>query len=134
MADLFILALLGHLIGDYLLQSTWMALNKSGRSLRGILICTMHVSLYTLAVCGMMQSASPLVWLAVFVPHLIVDHWSLGELWSRMIRGRTMDKTMATPRGVGREFAFAFYAPVYIAVDNTIHLLCLWATIEFLIL
>ncbi|MBI2057928.1 MAG: DUF3307 domain-containing protein, partial [Candidatus Yanofskybacteria bacterium] len=36
MAELFILALLGHLIGDYLFQTKYMALNKSAKGWLGI--------------------------------------------------------------------------------------------------
>lgn len=134
MADLFIVALLGHLIGDYLLQSTWMAITKSQLGWKGVWACTIHVTLYTAAVCVMLQTPDPLVWLAVFVPHWIIDHWSLGEEWSKLIGGRTKEKTMAVTPGPAREFGFAFYAPVYIAVDNTWHLLCLWATIKFMMM
>lgn len=134
MADLFILAFLGHLIGDYLLQSTWMAYTKSEKSLKGMWACTVHVAIYTIAVCLMLQVSNPLVWAIVFIPHWIIDHWSLGEVWSHIIQGRTVEKTMSFEPGVKREFAFAFYAPVYIAVDNTWHILCLWATIKYFIL
>lgn len=133
MAELFILALLGHIIGDYLLQPTWMALKKSKKGVDGIFACTVHIIVYTLAVCSMMGTTDVLVWLAVGMPHWIIDHWSLGEKWLELIGGRTQEKTMATA-GVEREFAFAFYAPVYIAVDNGWHFLCLWATIKFLML
>lgn len=134
MAELFVLAFIGHLVGDYLLQSTWMALTKSQKTWKGWLACTIHVSLYTTAVCGMMQVGDPVVWLVVFVPHWAIDHWSLGEVWSRWVGGRTKAKILSLPPGPEREFGFAFYAPVYIAVDNTWHLLCMWATIKFLIM
>lgn len=134
MAELFILAFLGHLIGDYLLQPNWMAIGKSKKDWRGFWVCTAHVTLYTTAVCAMMQVGNPFIWVLVFVPHWVIDHWSLGEAWSKFIGGRTAQKTMMTPVGVEREFAFAFYAPVYIAVDNTWHFVCLWATIKYFIL
>ena len=35
MAELFVLAFLGHLIGDYLFQSTWMAVGKSRKDWEG---------------------------------------------------------------------------------------------------
>jgi hypothetical protein len=133
MADLFVLALLGHLIGDYLLQSTWMAVTKSAQSLKGVLACTLHVTLYTVAVCVMLGMTRPLIWALIFIPHWVIDHWSLGEVWSQIIGGRTVKKIKGL-RGENREFAIAFYAPVYIAVDNTWHFLCLWATIKFFIL
>ncbi len=69
MAELFILAFLGHLIGDYLLQPTWMAIGKSKKDWRGFWVCTAHVPLYTTAVCAMMQVGNPFIWVLVFVPH-----------------------------------------------------------------
>jgi hypothetical protein len=130
--SLLALAILGHLIGDYLLQSTWMAVTKAKKDLAGVIACTIHVTLYTFAVCLMLQVGNPMIWAVIFIPHWIIDHWSLGEEWSRMIGGRTKDKLMFT-KGVEREFGFAFYSPVYIAVDNTLHFVCLWATIRFLV-
>ena len=47
MADLFVLALLGHLVGDHLLQTKNMTLHKSASGFSGILICTLHVTVYT---------------------------------------------------------------------------------------
>ena len=72
-----------------------------------------------------------MVFVAIYLPHLAIDRFSLGESWSELIHGRTKEKTLATPPGPAREFGFAFYAPVYIATDNTLHFLCLWATLQF---
>jgi hypothetical protein len=145
-AELFVLAFLGHLIGDYLLQPTWMAIGKSKKGRNGVRVCAIHVFLYTFAVMGMLLTSDRLSFswersdgsglilaLLIAIPHFIIDHWSLGEKWSKLIGGRTVEKTLAST-GVEREFAFAFYAPVYIAVDNTWHFLCLWATIQYFIL
>lgn len=135
-ASLFIFAFLGHLVGDYVLQSTWMALTKSKKGWEGILACTIHVTIYTIAVCSALylalQTTDWHVWLAVFIPHWIIDHWSLGDWWSHLIRGRTKEKLLETI-GLEREFGFAFYAPVYIAIDNTWHFLFLLATIKIFI-
>lgn len=132
-AALFVLAFLGHLIGDYLLQSKWMAMTKSQPGWRGVLACTIHVALYTVAVCAMVQTTDALVWLAVAVPHWIIDRWSLGGWWLKVIRGRTLEEAhlSAEPH---RPFHIAFFAVVYTAADNTIHLLCLWAAIRFLLI
>lgn len=133
---LFVLAWLGHQIGDFLLQSTWMALNKTRKDLEGLLACTVHVTLYTLAVSGALilggAPVTPIVALVIFVPHWVIDHWSLGELWMQVTHSRTRKKLDAT-KGLEREYAFAFYAPVYINVDNTIHFICLWLTIRFML-
>lgn len=67
------IALLCHLVGDYFLQSDWMALNKTKRTLP----CVLHVLLYTVPFAGMM-AAGLLPWkpwaLAVICgTHFLID-------------------------------------------------------------
>lgn len=129
MADLFILAFFGHIIGDYFLQPQKMAIRKSSNSL----MCLTHVMIYTISVCVMLWNWNPVVALSIFVPHFIIDRWSLGEAWLKLIGGRTV-KDAIEKTGAEREFAIAFYAPVYIIVDNGLHLLCILGTIKFLVM
>lgn len=133
---LFVLAYLGHQTGDFILQNMWMALNKSQKNIKGYIACTAHVSLYTLSVVTALWigggNITPLLAGAIFIPHWIIDHWSLGEEWLKITGSRTREKVEAST-GLVREYGFAFYAPVYINVDNTMHFLCLWATIWWLV-
>ena len=132
MAELFILAVLGHLIGDFLLQSKRTALGKAERTWLGWQLCTVHVALYTAVVCGMLQTLSPLVWSAVFVPHWLIDRYSLADKWLAMIGGRTF-KSAHESRELYREFNIAFTCVVYTVVDATFHLLSLWAVTKWLL-
>jgi hypothetical protein len=43
-------AIVGHLVGDYLLQNDWMALNKKKLGPAGFLPCFIHCSIWTLCV------------------------------------------------------------------------------------
>lgn len=64
-----IVFLLCHLVGDYILQSDWMALNKSKKSLN----CLVHVLIYT--ACFLVLTTS---WQALFfigATHFILDRW-----------------------------------------------------------
>lgn len=133
MADLFVLALLGHLVGDYLLQSKHMALHKSAPGWPGIMTCTFHVALYTIAVCAFWWTINPLVVALVFIPHFVIDRWSLASLWLKLIRGRTFEAAFSS-RDTYREFDIAFTSIVYTVTDNTMHLLCLWLVIMFVVL
>ena len=133
MADLFIAALLGHLVGDYLLQTKYMALNKSEVGWAGIVPCTVHVSVYTTAVCAFWWTIDPLLVALVFVPHWIIDRWSLATPWLKMIRGRTFDDALKS-RDEYREFDIAFTSIVYTVTDNTMHLICLWLVIKFVMI
>ena len=130
MAELFIAALLGHLVGDYLLQSKYMALNKSAPGMTGLITCTAHVALYTAAVCTFWWTINPLLIALVFVPHWIIDRWSLASPWLKMIRGRTFEAAFGS-KDTYREFDIAFTSIVYTVTDNTMHLICLWLVIKF---
>lgn len=131
MADLFVLALLGHLVGDYLLQTKHMALHKSAPGWPGILTCTFHVAVYTAAVCAFWWTINPVLAALVFVPHWIIDRWSLASLWLKMIRGRTFEAAF-TSKDQYREFDIAFTSIVYTVTDNAMHLICLWLVIRVL--
>jgi hypothetical protein len=122
----FIEGIFGHLIGDYLLQPRWMALGKSTAGIRGVAICTLHALVYTGAVCAMIGTLHPLIIMAVALSHWGIDRWSLGGWWLRLIGGRTAYKASASSEP-NRSFEVAFYAVVYVVVDNTLHLLVLWS-------
>lgn len=138
---IFVDAILGHCVGDYLLQNQWMALGKSQPGKHGHLACTVHVFLYTVAIAVFTGVHTPLFLLLVALPHWIVDRWSLAwyfidwknpvphtEIWER---GPVC--AQAPPDLVQRNcWKVAFAAPVYIFNDNTVHALCLWATCKWL--
>jgi hypothetical protein len=134
MAELFIYALLGHFIGDYVLQTKYMAHNKSvsgwcGPGWSGITTCSIHTLIYTASVCLMMWTFNPVIWILVFVPHWVIDRWSLATPWLKLIKGRTRDAAYYSEDRY-REFDIAFTSVVYAVVDNTFHLLSLLVVIE----
>ena len=131
MSELFIAAFLGHLIGDYLVQTKYMALHKSKKNWSGIVTCSWHVALYTLAVCVMLWKFDLFLILAIYIPHWIIDRWSLASVWLRLIKGRTFEAAYLS-NDQFREFDIAFTSLVYTVVDNTMHLLSLWLVIKFL--
>ncbi len=138
--------LVGHLLGDYILQNDWMARNKGntygqkpvgefvanarshGRYLveeweaekakypMGHLACTVHCSLYTLAVWACSFWWMP--WwglMACFLIHWSIDRFRLARTWMVNVSGQ-------------RDFATGPMAPwSIIIVDNTFHLLTLFA-------
>jgi len=112
-----ILAIIGHLVGDYLLQNDWMALNKKRRSLP----CAVHCTLWTLAVCGF---AGWTYWPAIavlWVTHFIQDRTHIIEFWMTKINRQT-------------EFVKPPFAPwSIIVVDNVWHIVTVWAVWRFLI-
>ena len=133
MIDGFML-LVGHLIGDYVVQNDWQAANKTnpapsfksydehladgGQTRRkwwvGHLACTVHCMLYTLAVWACSFWWMP--WwgvVACFVIHWPVDRFGLAKKWMMNVSGQ-------------KKFATGALSPwSIIVVDNTFHLLTL---------
>jgi hypothetical protein len=61
-------ALVGHMVGDYLLQNDWMAQNKKQRSFP----CVVHCALWASAV-SLFAGWGPLPWLFLFLLHFAQD-------------------------------------------------------------
>lgn len=102
--------LVGHLVGDYLVQNDWMALNKKKSDLH----CLVHVLSYTLCVwaCTLWPWWTlPLV----AIPHYLIDRTQF-VMWFMRVTGK-------------EKFAQPPMSPwSLIAVDNTFHAVCLWLT------
>ena len=120
-----------HLVGDYLTQSDWMALEKTKRSLP----CLIHVVLYTLPFLLLTQS--PWALAAIAVSHFIMDRW-------RLIRYANWLKNTMAPLSAWhgwRECTGTGYhkdRPAWMAVwlmiiaDNTAHLACNYVALAYL--
>lgn len=70
-------AIVGHLVGDYLLQNDWMALHKKQSSFR----CAVHCALWTLAVCVAAGWHAPLVIALLFATHFAQDRTNVVAWW-----------------------------------------------------
>lgn len=116
---------MGHLVGDYLLQSKKMALMKSQPGLQGFLWCLGHSVLYTASICLFCWRFDPLFTTLIFLTHFPMDRWSLGEKWLKMIGGRNF-KTEYTEKSQNWEIHLSFACLVYVVVDNTLHLIPMW--------
>lgn len=118
--------MLGHLIGDYLLQPKTMALQKAKSSSWAIL----HVFLYTVAVCTMTWTWDIWVIGSIFIPHYLIDRYSFAGWYILRIKGRTFMGAYDSADGPLRDYDIVFTGIVYTVVDNTFHLLCLWIVFE----
>lgn len=132
-------AMLGHFVGDYLLQTQWMATRKTIEGWEGHKACTVHVLLYMLAV-ALFTGWYPLFLLAIGIPHWIIDRWSLGGVWLKWKNGYSLHKVWrqaplcANPAPDELQqnvWKVAFAAPVYIFNDNTMHWVCIWFTVRW---
>lgn len=106
--------LVGHLIGDWLLQNDWMA--KGKRQGLFTLAGVTHFAVYTAAIMGLLWLfdeglRTPVFYLRVsliiFVSHWLIDATRLVEGWMRFYR-----------QGRGNEI-------VRVVIDQTLHLLVL---------
>ena len=101
--------IVGHLIGDYVLQNDWMAVNKPQRGWKGRGACMLHCVIYSfciaLCVCldGWKAVADwPTFWTAVgiaFVTHYPIDRWGLTGQWMAFF-GQTMPDAGVPEGGV----------------------------------
>lgn len=103
-------AIVGHLVGDYLLQNDWMALGKKKSSF----ICAVHCALWTWAVCFFGWVENPLVMVALFLTHFLQDRTGVVVWWMHLIGQK--------------QFATGPLAPwSIIVVDNVWHIVTIYS-------
>jgi hypothetical protein len=116
-----VIALLLHLIGDYLTQSSWMALNKTKASLPALL----HALVYSLP---FLLIGSPQAVAVIFSTHFFIDRFRLARYvcfaknflapvswWPRWLDSKHTGYSNSTPEWLA--------VWLMIISDNTIHLL-----------
>ena len=99
--------LIGHLVGDYLLQNEWQAKNKKLPGFMGWLACLVHCSLWTLSVLFFTGWWSLKLGILVFLSHIVLDRTNL-VVWYMRVAGK------------GKDFWLC------VVCDNVIHLVFLW--------
>lgn len=108
--------LVGHLVGDFLLQNDWMASRKKAETWP----CVVHVVLYTFAVCVCAGWVTdPLAWALVGIPHFAIDRSQFVRWYMRVNRQHAFAQPPMAPWSV-------------IAVDNAMHALCLLVAWRFM--
>jgi len=130
---ILIMALFGHVAGDYFCQTKAMALNKSlnkdcSNWRQALLWSVYHSITYAIFVCIFIRSFDFTIMLLVFLSHWPVDVFSLADKWLGFIKGRTFKQAMED-QSEFRGFNVAFTAIVYTVVDNTMHLFLLYLII-----
>jgi len=71
------------------------------------------------------------IWFGVvFVSHFVLDKFGLPEKYLKLIRGRSLEKFIKNPENKEYTPCIGLYSGftvlVYVAVDNTMHLLIMW--------
>lgn len=122
---------LAHLAGDYLLQSDWMALEKTKRWLPAVA----HGVTYTLPYVLVTQS--PLALTVIAATHVVIDHWRLARyvVWAKNLLApksyrHPWRECVATGYHESRPAWMAVW--LMIIADNTLHLAINTASVVWL--
>jgi len=116
-----LLAIIGHLVGDYLLQNDWMALNKK----QNLAICAVHATIWTLSVALFsgwffyQNWTGALIGGVLYFTHLIQDHTNIVVWWMDAIGQHQFRTGPCAPWSI-------------IVVDNVWHIVTLWAVWKFI--
>lgn len=115
-----LLAIIGHLVGDYLLQNDWMALNKKAPGMRGSWACTVHSAVWSGCVV-LFAGWNAWAFAALQTAHYWQDRTNVVRWW------------MTRPWKDQTQFVTGPCAPwSIIVVDNVWHIVSLWAVWRFL--
>lgn len=107
--------LIAHLVGDYILQNDWMAVNKKRRTLP----CLVHVALYTLSV-ALFTGWGWIPLATVAATHFVQDRTQIVAWWMRVNRQSGFAKPPLAPWSC-------------IVVDNVWHLVVLYLLATYLV-
>ncbi|WP_418061720.1 DUF3307 domain-containing protein [Pimelobacter simplex] len=112
---------LAHLVGDYLIQSDWMALEKTKRWVPAIA----HGLTYTLPYLLITQSIAALAVIAG--THIVIDHYRLARhvIWAKnLLSPKRYRHPWAECSGTGYHESRPAWMAVWLMIiaDNTIHL------------
>lgn len=122
--------LLAHLVGDYVLQSHWMAISKIGRWWPAIA----HGATYTLPY--VLVTRSPLALLVIGGTHVVIDHYRLARyvVWlkNQLAPKRYRPPWPPTATGYADTVTAGFAVVLMIVADNTMHLAINFAAVLWL--
>ena len=123
MSDILYWSVMAHLVGDYMLQSDWMAMEKTKRTTAALA----HVTTYVLPFLVVTRSPAALAFIAG--THFAIDRW-------RLARYVCWVKNWLAPPGWNKPWAdcaatgYTVDKPAWMAVwlliitDNAMHLIC----------
>ena len=112
--------LLAHLVGDYVLQSHWMAVEKT----KAHGPAAAHAVTYTLPFLAITRSPTRLAVIAG--SHYVIDRWGLARhvVWAKNQLAPAVHRPGHSATGYGDEVPPWLATWLLIVADNTIHGLC----------
>ncbi len=149
--DLIFRMLLGHLVGDYIFQNNYMALNKKNKGWKGLLACFVHCAIYTITVIGFtvvdfINGDNPNLYMiyivGIFLSHFIIDRSSIIENYFKLIKGRSWKRFSKIYNELPKSYInhsvelsaeITFISLVQTMADNTLHILMMYGLFVILI-
>lgn len=131
--------LLAHLVGDFLLQTDWMALKKKNSDWEGRFACLLHCVLYGLPFLMLSRSWNAL--LVIVVTHFIIDHTHIVPrfIWAHnLLTPPPVGKVHLPYRECLTNGGYHPSRPAWIAIwlciitDNSLHLLINYIALRWL--
>ena len=114
--------LVAHLVGDFVLQSDWMATEKTKRSLAALA----HVTTYSIPFLFLRPSPAAVAFIAG--THFAIDRWQLARYvcWAKNWLSPNGNKPWSECRGTGYGPDKPPFMAVWLMIiaDNTMHVIC----------
>lgn len=120
--------LLAHAVGDYLLQSDWMATQKTKQTAAALV----HVSTYMLPFMFLGASVSALI--AIVASHFVIDRWRLARyvVWFKNEMGPNPPWRDCTATGYPPDRPPWMTVWLLIIADNILHVICNGLALRYL--
>ena len=131
--DVLFRLVLGHLMGDYLFQTNWMALNKKSNIFAAILHCIIYTALVSASIYPELKffkfNNQIIIIGLIFMSHFILDATTLIDRWLNYIGSRSFKRTedLAVIKMPEQQmYIRAYTALVQTVADNTVHLFLMY--------
>lgn len=134
----WLIVLIGHCFGDYLLQPYKFAFYKKHNDFMGYMMCTAHCAIYKSSIIVPLTflgyPLNPFHIILIFGTHFVIDKYPIIEKWVDFLAIRSWDYAYKTEDGgfnLSKKVepldtvVTSFGAIVYVVCDNTIHILSL---------
>ncbi len=113
-----------HLIGDYLIQNDWMALNKKEATIKGELACQLHCITYSLPFLFIGSGEAVLF---IYLSHYIIDRTNIVGWFLALRNGVFHVRNF----GFGEQRPFVITIWLYIITDNIFHIICNYLFLKY---
>jgi uncharacterized protein DUF3307 len=110
--------ILAHLVGDYILQSHWMAQEKTKQSLAA----GVHAASYTLPF--LFLTKNPVALAFICLTHFVIDRFRIARFVVWLKNGYAFRGAVPTATGYRDDVPAWLSVWLLIIADNTLHLIC----------